>query len=1031
MNVIPKVFQLNKEEGRKSLIFFFYYFCLIGALIAGKTARDVYFLSRSDPAFLPYIFIASAIAVALFSILYIYITRRMVLIRVIFLTLFFFISSLIVFNFFHWSWKYPVLYVWMDIMGALMVPQFWLLTNQQFTIQEAKKLFGPISAAAAAANILIGTVIQTGLISADLLLPLSILLLCSSTPLLLKIRKQNKNGIRQRRRNYKPTFKGRTISKGILSNTYILILAGLVIVSTMVITLIEYQFKIIAGTTLSETELTTLFGMVYMVVGIITAILQFFITGKILKKLGILPGLLLLPLCLGASIFLLMLSPVIVYALAARLSDLIFRFSLYDTATQILWLPVAEKVKRFLKPMIDGTLKNSIQGLTGLLIIAMLSWASADFINYLLFSLIIFWGGFIFLTKREYKNELRRSIGSFSLNLESLQLNSIDSEIISTIRKYLLEGNKSQQLFILDQFKSVNPKPWNNDLNSLVHSAASEVGKRIIQLAFLHPNLLSKEIVNTLIQNENSSLFTWTVWLAAYRKYPIPFENIKERLNRVTAPEFDALKLLLPYLESHHSKKEMEDNVKNSDLSVQVAILEFLQFTPRLIQPPFIEYFLLCSNLRLRYNAVILLSAAKQMDLLPLFFQSISITDFRQNLTLLKTSFTWQILEKEVLTHLHSPLKISPENEKLYYKCLGLFGAEKSLNVLISKLKMGSENLPYEIILNAALAIVNRVQHKKITKNQLLHFLSDRINSANNYLAKMQTLRNTSANFLLIDYFNFRCLTEMKHIIKILQLKQCDEGFTGLVRILDSGDNAAKSSVYEIIEDKIPHSLKDSISNIFDDRPTVEHFEKLWTIQEIIIQLLEQDNFWENVLGISLAAEQNLIHLIQKHLSGEAQLNPLIKNEIAVVTIQKFKESKPMYSHLDKTLFLKGTDLFSKLSGEELFQISQIAEEEDFLAEEIVFHEGDQGDSMYIILQGRVSVFTKNQEITILKEGECFGEMSLLDGEPRSTSIKAVTATKLLTIRGENFYSLAEGNINLIQGIVRILSARLRKANSA
>jgi len=271
----------------------------------------------------------------------------------------------------------------------------------------------------------------------------------------------------------------------------------------------------------------------------------------------------------------------------------------------------------------------------------------------------------------------------------------------------------------------------------------------------------------------------------------------------------------------------------------------------------------------------------------------------------------------------------------------------------------------------------------------------------------------------------------MKHIIKILQLKQCDEGFTGLVRILDSGDNAAKSSVYEIIEDKIPHSLKDSISNIFDDRPTVEHFEKLWTIQEIIIQLLEQDNFWENVLGISLAAEQNLIHLIQKHLSGEAQLNPLIKNEIAVVTIQKFKESKPMYSHLDKTLFLKGTDLFSKLSGEELFQISQIAEEEDFLAEEIVFHEGDQGDSMYIILQGRVSVFTKNQEITILKEGECFGEMSLLDGEPRSTSIKAVTATKLLTIRGENFYSLAEGNINLIQGIVRILSARLRKANSA
>ena len=110
-----------------------------------------------------------------------------------------------------------------------------------------------------------------------------------------------------------------------------------------------------------------------MVVGILTATLQFLITGKILKQLGVIAGLILLPLCLGISIFLLMLSPIIMYALAARLADMIFRFSIYDNATQILWLPVADKLKRFFKPIIDGTLKNSIQGITGLLIIAILA----------------------------------------------------------------------------------------------------------------------------------------------------------------------------------------------------------------------------------------------------------------------------------------------------------------------------------------------------------------------------------------------------------------------------------------------------------------------------------------------------------------------------------------------------------------------------------------------------------------------------------------------------------------------------------
>ena len=68
--------------------------------------------------------------------------------------------------------------------------------------------------------------------------------------------------------------------------------------------------------------------------------------------------------------------------------------------------------------------------------------------------------------------------------------------------------------------------------------------------------------------------------------------------------------------------------------------------------------------------------------------------------------------------------------------------------------------------------------------------------------------------------------------------------------------------------------------------------------------------------------------------------------------------------------------------------------------------------------------------ITTIGAGECFGEMALFDREPRSSSIRAVTDTIVLKIEEESFYDLISGNIKIIQGIVKVLSRRLRQSSS-
>ena len=186
-----------------------------------------------------------------------------------------------------------------------------------------------------------------------------------------------------------------------------------------------------------------------------------------------------------------------------------------------------------------------------------------------------------------------------------------------------------------------------------------------------------------------------------------------------------------------------------------------------------------------------------------------------------------------------------------------------------------------------------------------------------------------------------------------------------------------------------------------------------------LINLINGDDIIENPFALELFHKE-----LKTENSGFKSIIRSLEKET------KLKEGLSMYTTLDITVILKGVNLFSGLTSEEVFQIAQIANEERYLMDEIIFNEGGMGDSMFIIISGSVSVFNLQKEITTLGEGECFGEMALLDREPRSNSIKTVVDTTVLKIDEVGFYELAAGNIEIIQGIVKILSKRLRKANA-
>ncbi len=136
---------------------------------------------------------------------------------------------------------------------------------------------------------------------------------------------------------------------------------------------------------------------------------------------------------------------------------------------------------------------------------------------------------------------------------------------------------------------------------------------------------------------------------------------------------------------------------------------------------------------------------------------------------------------------------------------------------------------------------------------------------------------------------------------------------------------------------------------------------------------------------------------------------------------------------IERVLFLKSAPLFAAIEGEELAALADIALEQTFQPGEIVFEENQAPHHLYIIVQGKVEVFRRvdssERPLAFLGEKECFGEMAILDDQPRSASVRAAEPTTVLKIDRESFRELILERPNIAFAIFRILSGRLRHQN--
>ena len=112
--------------------------------------------------------------------------------------------------------------------------------------------------------------------------------------------------------------------------------------------------------------------------------------------------------------------------------------------------------------------------------------------------------------------------------------------------------------------------------------------------------------------------------------------------------------------------------------------------------------------------------------------------------------------------------------------------------------------------------------------------------------------------------------------------------------------------------------------------------------------------------------------------------------------------------------------------------LSMLRNEKDlvsFTAGQIILEEGQVGDTMYVVTEGEVDVFVHNRIVETVGEGGFFGEMALIDDQPRSAKVVAKTDCQLAPVGQKRFTFLVQNTPYFAITVMRVMAERLRHQN--
>jgi len=251
-----------------------------------------------------------------------------------------------------------------------------------------------------------------------------------------------------------------------------------------------------------------------------------------------------------------------------------------------------------------------------------------------------------------------------------------------------------------------------------------------------------------------------------------------------------------------------------------------------------------------------------------------------------------------------------------------------------------------------------------------------------------------------------------KRILQLLALRESRK----LVDVVQVGlrrtSREVEAQVAELLEVALPPELARRIVPLFDRLEPGERVERA-----IELGLVGSNASTKDPLGALVALDDSHLRGCALAAAGEsfrARFPELFATEASLV---------PVY---ERMRFLRSVPLFGDLPGEDLRTIAEIVEIVDMPRDTVVFRKGDPGDDLYVILKGKIAIRDGKLEVASFGAREFFGELSIIDHEPRSADAVVAEDAQLLRLRSSDLGELMAQRPQIQEQFLIVLARRLR-----
>ena len=904
---LGKRLPVNPGERYITLLMFLYIFSVLGFYYILKPLRSGLFLKNFPASRLPYAYFLTAFLAGMLAALIFKLSRRAPTIFLLTGTNIAIIATLF---YFRWAMERDIsylpyfYYVYVQIVSALGISQFWLLAGLIYDHRQSKRIY-PLLGAGAIGGAMAGSLVA-GFLSGRVSPP-SILLVCIGISLSLIL--LSHAAWRHRRPSVEaPPHRSKfddsrepftALFRLVCRSRHLILITLLVFLTLIASQIADWQVNATVQDVFrdlpkeqQEAAINTLFGWLYFFINLIGIVLQFTVTGFVLRRLGVGASILFLPAGLVFTSLGVLAAPILWTAVFSLGSSSVFRHSINRVGMEVLYLPLSPEVRKKVKVFIDVFVDRFGRAVAGVIILAIANFYLIRGLRVTATVIILISGLSILLClllRKSYIGLFREKLTRHEVDLSEFKQYVTDPRLIQMLVQALDSSQKRQILYSLRLLQAVRGFDFSFQLLPLLKHESAAVREEALRTLPALEKDCSEQALDLVADSSNS------VRLAAIDYYcrHSP-EKTKERIEKlledqnpdirisaalwtagapdtVYAPSPDLIRSFL----SSTEHKITGAKVAAAGLASRLPGTESVTLLRRLMQDGDSE--VVCAAALAAGSG-----GLKELvdDLLPMLMQSNTRASARQAFVLMGPGMLPTLAE--ILNDEQRALSLRREIPWI----LGRLETPHTFDCLTENLDTGDLQLRYQV-----LKALNRIKDRNPALIKPDPVIADRIFEETKLYCRILALSQslgpgTGTEMRLIRKALYeRQEQEMEIIFRLLGLLYSQRDIHSAYTALKSPHADRRSSAIEFLDNILRQDLKPVLLPLVEEKSTerlIEHANRTFGINTVprkdaLRLLLQEQDTWLKACALYVIGESAMKDLAEDCRSLLGEREPLVR----------------------------------------------------------------------------------------------------------------------------------------------------------